>query len=137
MSREKLKLSVYKQKPQVAVSSATYALSESGKEKLSDKPHPTLLTSLHPIPMQEQVKSLTRISRIRRNNLIDALPSDLDYYGEELEDDYNSDGLSPHEIAGLNTQWPEKLIHDVPSDVSGAPNTQPPKVTPDKPAGQE
>lgn len=135
MSISKEQQAVYKTRPVMRKSTADFALTKSGREIVSDKPHETLLASAQPVTMQEQVRTLTRLSRIRRTNIVDHLGID-EYYGEDLEEDFNNvEGITPHEMAGQASGWPDQLKHDVP-DVSGSIDTQPPENAPqDTPKG--
>lgn len=125
MSKEnKNVLASYKPRPTPAAKSPNTRLDGQGREIVSSEPHELLITSLHPIPMQEQVRNLTRLSRIRRQAAFDVSALHPDYMGEDIEDDFGVEGLTPHELAGMQSGF-DHLHHEVPGDVSGREEPSP------------
>lgn len=123
----------YKSRPVPPPRSNSTSVNARGEEVLSPKPHPLLMTSLQAIPMQEQVQTLTRISRIRRQNAVDFL-DDPNYFGEDVEDAYMSvEGITPHEIAGTKSFW-EPLAHSTPEPQGTVSREQDAPTPPEEPA---
>ena len=107
-------------------------ITETGLEIADPKPHELLLCSPKIPSLQEQVESLTRIGRTIRQSFLQNLPED--YYGEDIEDDINSEGTTLAELDGAKDFWDDREVqshHQTPEDVNaGTKQASPQGETP-------
>lgn len=123
-----MRTAVYKSRPAVAAALPNPRLDAGGREIVDPKPHPLLLAGPRIPTLAEQIESLTRLSAIRRKSFLDDLPED--YYGEDLEDDIYSEGLTPHELEGLRDFW-GSLPHPTPEPATPVSGEKTPTGGPD------
>lgn len=94
---------------------------KNGKAFVDPKPHPNILASLNEPDINDRVDELTRLSRIRRAERIDALEIEAFERDEDIDLEMADEGITPYQI-DAQTVAPSRLK-----------SKQPKKETPERP----